>query len=59
MPSCIKTCRNCSAMNYAFSKLCTSCGVVFGIKNNDDHSQAFSIELNINNMYCNNYKLSS
>ena len=30
MPRGKKACKNCSALNYAFSKQCTYCGVVFG-----------------------------
>ena len=32
MPRGKKACSNCSALNYAFSKLCASCGVVFDKK---------------------------
>ena len=41
--------RNCSALNYAFGKHCTFCGVVFGIKedsgwpNNTKSSDGYAV----------------
>ena len=45
----VKKCRNCSALNYAFCKQCTFCGVVFSKKkdssqpNNTKSSDGYAV----------------
>ena len=50
MPRDKKTCKNYSALNYAFCKQCTSCGFVFSKKNSGRQT---------NTKACDGYSVSS